>query len=369
MSKPDELRVIIAGGGTGGHVFPAIAIANALKKRIPAAEILFIGALGRMEMQKVPAAGYQIIGLNIAGIQRRLTLKNLLVPFKLLHSMMRSNKILKQFKPQLVVGVGGYASAPVVNQAVRQGIPVLIQEQNSYPGITNRMLGRKAQKICVAYEGMERFFDKSKLTLTGNPVRSDIINLHGKQQEALKHFGLQPGRPILLVTGGSLGARSINHAVEKHLPFWVDEGIQVIWQTGTHYLQSARQAARKFEGAVSVNPFIDRMDLAYAAADMIVSRAGAIAISEICIVQKAAILVPSPYVAEDHQTKNALALVHHHAAVLVKDHEVEERLGTAVSDLMQDNHLRMQIAERLKGLAFPDAADNIAGVALKMINY
>ena len=368
MSKPDELRVIISGGGTGGHVFPAIAIANALKKKMPTAKILFVGARGRMEMKHVPAAGYHIIGLNIMGIQRRLTWKNLLVPFKLLDSLIRSKNIIKRFKPNIVIGVGGYASAAIVDQAVRQGVPVLIQEQNSYPGITNRMLGRKANRICVAYEGMDRFFDKSKLFLTGNPVRSDILNIQGKQEEALKYFGLQSGKPVLLVTGGSLGAKSINIAVDKHLAVWVEQGFQVIWQTGSLFFPIAQSASKMYEGAVSVHAFISRMDFAYAAADLIVSRAGAIAVSEICLVQKPAILIPSPNVAEDHQTKNALALVHHHAAALVYDHQVEEKLRQVVSGLMHDPNERMKIADKLKGLAFHDAADKIAIVALDMIN-
>ena len=368
MSKPEQVRIIVAGGGSGGHVFPAIAIANAIKKQIPSAQILFVGAKGRMEMTQVPLAGYDIIGLNIAGIQRRLTWKNLLVPFKLMDSIIKAKNILRRFKPQLVIGVGGYASAPMVNQAAQQGIPVLIQEQNSYPGLTNRMLGKKAQKICVAYEGMERFFDKNKLYLTGTPVRSDVVNLEGKKEQALEYFGLDANKPVLLVTGGSLGARSINHAAAANLHRLVQQGIQVIWQTGSFYYSTAQMQAQGYGKSVSVNQFISRMDLAYAAADLIVSRAGAIAISEICIVHKPAILVPSPNVAEDHQTKNAMALVNHHAAILITDSQVEASLGDVVIDLMQNPQKRAQIADKLQTLAFYDAADKIAAVAISMIN-
>lgn len=367
LQRTDVLRVIIAGGGTGGHVFPAIAIALAIKKKVYNAKILFVGAKGRMEMKKVPEAGFHIIGLNISGLQRRLTWKNLEVPFKLLDSMIRAKNIVKRFKPDVVIGVGGYASGPLVRAAARQGVPTLIQEQNSFPGLTNRILGRKADKICVAYEGMERFFDKSKIFLTGNPVRQDIVNLEGKYEQALEFFGFTPHKPVLLVTGGSLGARSINESLSQNLDLFLKNNIQVIWQTGTSYYPQALEQAKKHEQGLYLNRFIDRMDLAYAAADLVVSRAGAIAVSEICIVQKPAILIPSPNVAEDHQTKNALALVNHHAAVLINDHEAAQKLGPAVLDLMADENKRFKLKEKLVGLSFRDAADVIAGVALSLV--
>jgi len=363
----DQLRVIIAGGGTGGHVFPAIAIAKAIKKKVYNARILFVGAKGKLEMRKVPEAGFHIIGLNIAGVQRRLTLKNFLVPFKLCDSMFRAKNIVKRFKPNVVIGVGGYASGPVVKAASAQGVPTLIQEQNSYPGITNRVLGRKANKICVAYEGMERYFDKSRLYLTGNPVRQDIVNLEGKKQEALAFFGLSPHRSVLLVTGGSLGALTINRSLTAHAGKLASEEIQVIWQTGNGYYEQALEAVRGFKEYFSIHRFIDRMDLAYAAADLIVSRAGAIAVSEICATQKPAILIPSPNVAEDHQTKNAMALGNHQAAVLIKDSEAIERLGQEVTSLIKDADKLFRIKEKLAGLALRDSADVIAAEALSLV--
>lgn len=366
-SQAEALRVIIAGGGTGGHVFPAIAIALALKKKVYNAKILFVGARGRMEMKKVPAAGFHIIGLNISGLQRRLTWKNFQVPFKLIDSMIRARNIVKRFKPDVVIGVGGYASGPIVRAAAKQGIPTLIQEQNSFPGLTNRILGKKADRICVAYEGMERFFEKSKIYLTGNPVRQDIVSLEGKLEEAMEFFGFSPLHPVLFVTGGSLGAYTINDSMAHNLKLFLENGLQVIWQTGTSFYPRAAELAKDFEDQVFVKPFIDRMDLAYAASDLVVSRAGAIAVSEICTVQKPAILIPSPNVAEDHQTKNALALVNHHAAVLLKDSEAKEKLGSIVLDLIKDEEKRFRLKEKLVGLSFRDAADVIAGVALSLV--
>jgi UDP-N-acetylglucosamine--N-acetylmuramyl-(pentapeptide) pyrophosphoryl-undecaprenol N-acetylglucosamine transferase len=367
LSQPEVLRVIIAGGGTGGHVFPAIAIALAIKKKVYNAKILFVGAKGRMEMKKVPAAGFHIIGLNISGLQRRLTWKNLQVPFKLIDSMVRAKNIVKRFKPDVVIGVGGYASGPLVRAAAKQGVPTLIQEQNSFPGLTNRILGKKADKVCVAYDGMERFFDKSKIYLTGNPVRQDIVSLEGKYEKAMAFFGFTPKQPVLFVTGGSLGARTINESISHNLKLFAENGIQVIWQTGTSYFEQAIELAKGYEKGVYVNQFIDRMDYAYAAADLVVSRAGAIAVSEICTVQKPAILIPSPNVAEDHQTKNALALVNHHAAILVSDQEAKEKLGPVVLDLIRDEEKRFRLKEKLVGLSFRDAADVIAGVALSLV--
>lgn len=367
LQHPDVLRVIIAGGGTGGHVFPAIAIALAIKKKVYNAKILFVGAKGRMEMKKVPQAGFHIIGLNMSGLQRGLTWKNLELPFKLIESMIGAKNIVKRFKPDVVIGVGGYASGPLVRAASRQGIPTLIQEQNSYPGLTNRILGRKADKICVAYEGMERFFDKSKLFLTGNPVRQDIINLEGKYQLAMEYFGFSINKPVLFVTGGSLGALTINQSISQSLDLFIRNNIQIIWQTGTSYYQTAQEQANKYNQGICVMQFVDRMDLAYAAANLVVSRAGAIAVSEICMVQKPAILIPSPNVAEDHQTKNALALVNHHAAILIKDNEANQKLAAVVLELMADEGKRFRLKEKLVGLSYRDAADVIANVALSIV--
>jgi UDP-N-acetylglucosamine--N-acetylmuramyl-(pentapeptide) pyrophosphoryl-undecaprenol N-acetylglucosamine transferase len=367
QSKP-SIRIIISGGGTGGHVFPAIAIANALKEKVPDARILFVGALGRMEMQKVPAAGYHIIGLNISGLQRRLTWKNFQVPFKLCDSIVRSKNIVKRFKPDVVIGVGGYASGPLVRAAAKQGVPTLIQEQNSYPGITNKLLAKKADKICVAYEGMERFFPKEKIFLTGNPVRHEVLQANDKRMEGLAYFGLSPDKKVLLIVGGSLGALSINEGVSTHIESLISNGLQVIWQTGkSYYEKAAAQVAAMHVSGVSVHAFIDRMDLAYGACDVIVSRAGAIAISEICALQRASILVPSPHVAEDHQTKNALALVNMHAAILLPDNQVREKLSDVVNTLISDENKLIKLKENIARLYYRDSAKNIAGVALNLV--
>ena len=371
MEKPTQqaqsIKVLIAGGGTGGHVFPAIAIAHAIKQRACNTRILFVGAKGRMEMRKVPQAGYHIIGLDIAGLQRRLTWKNLLLPWKLMKSMAGAKKIVKRFKPDVVIGVGGYASGPVVWAAAGQKQPVLIQEQNSYPGITNRILGKKADKICVAYEGMEAFFQKEKIYVTGNPVRQQVTDIAGKREEALRYFGLASDRPVLLVTGGSGGARSINEGVAHNLPGLKEEGIQLIWQTGAFYFDAAKESAIKAgEDNLCINAFIDRMDYAYAAADVVVSRAGAIAVSEISAVKKPAIFIPSPNVAEDHQTKNAQALVNHNAASLLKDDEIKQQLVNEVSALIFDENKKQRFREKLAGLSYLNAADVIAGIALDL---
>ncbi|MBC7864832.1 MAG: undecaprenyldiphospho-muramoylpentapeptide beta-N-acetylglucosaminyltransferase [Bacteroidia bacterium] len=305
------LKVIISGGGTGGHIFPAVAIANQVKKIVPNAEILFVGALGRMEMEKVPAAGYKIIGLNIAGLQRKLTLSNFSFPFKLISSMIKAKKIIKEFAPDIAVGTGGYASGPTLKAACNKGIPALIQEQNSYPGITNKILSKKVNKICVAYEGMEKFFPKEKIILTGNPVRMDIENTRTKKEEGLKFFGLQPGKKTLLIIGGSLGARTINQSIGAGINKFAEAGIQVLWQTGKNYFETAKQQTSHLkEKGIFAFDFITKMDFAYAVADCVVSRAGASSVSELCIVKMPCILVPSPNVAEDHQTKNAMALVY-----------------------------------------------------------
>lgn len=363
-----EIKVIIAGGGTGGHVFPAIAIANALKEKHRNMKILFIGAKGRMEMQKVPQAGYHIIGLNISGLQRRFTWKNFLVPFKLCDSMVRSRNIVKRFRPHLVIGVGGYASGPLVRAAAKMGVPSLIQEQNSYAGLTNKLLAKKVNKICVAYQGMERFFPKEKIYLTGNPIRHDILNAQEKREEALGFFELKNDKKVVLAVGGSLGALSVNEALLHHLKLFNDNQVQLIWQTGKGFYDKAVKAI-KVAGfdMVKVYGFINRMDLAYAASDLVVSRAGAIAVSEIAAIGKPSILVPSPNVAEDHQTKNAMALVNLNAAVLVRDKEAFEKLVPTVVDMVYDEKLLYRLKEKIAHLAYRDAARNIAAVALSLI--
>ncbi len=361
-------RIIISGGGTGGHVFPAIAIANELKVLRPDCKILFVGAKGRMEMEKVPEAGYEIIGLNISGLQRRLSLRNLSFPFKVIGSLIKSSAIIRQFKPQVAVGVGGYASGPLLYQASKKGIPCLVQEQNSFPGITNKLLAKRVQKICVAYDKMDRFFPKEKLIFTGNPVRSDVIKLEGKRERGFEHYKLDPSRKTILVVGGSLGARSINQGIAHNLKSFADAGIQVIWQTGRAYWERGQQEAEPFKDkGIWAVQFIKEMDYAYAAADMIISRAGAIAVSELCNVAKPVILIPSPNVAEDHQTKNALALVNHNAAIMVKDVEVKEKLWDEIQKLMADEERQRKLSENILQLAKADAAKNIAQEVLELI--
>lgn len=363
-----QCRIIIAGGGTGGHVFPAIAIARALKKIAPASEILFVGAIGKMEMEKVPAAGFQIEGLPVAGIQRRITWKNLLVPFKLLNSLNKAREIINSFKPNIVVGVGGYASGPVGRVAQRKQIPLLLQEQNSFPGLTNKILAKKAKKICVAYPGMEKYFPAEKILITGNPVRPEIKHTSDKRQQALEFFKLSEEKPVLLVIGGSLGARSINEAVKRWLQMFVNAGIQVLWQTGKTYANDAMQITNPYkENGVFAMQFIERMDYAYAAADIIVSRAGAIAVSELCLVRKPVILVPSPNVAEDHQTKNAMALVKANAALMLRDSEVSALLGETVIELIANDELKIGLSNEIAKLAFENADETIAYEILKLV--
>ncbi len=371
-------RVIISGGGTGGHIFPAIAIAHALKSKMSEVEILFIGAKGRMEMEKVPAAGFRIEGLTISGFQRRLTWKNLTFPFKLIGSIMKARRIIARFKPDVVIGVGGYASGPTLRVATSRGIPSLIQEQNSFPGVTNRLLGKRVQKICVAYEGMSRYFPKDKIVLSGNPIRQDLVNINGKEEEARNYFGLSAGKKTLLVIGGSLGARTINQAILK---FVIDSGddrnIQILWQTGKYYFDNINSLFKHPESEIRnlkseiqnlfILPFIDRMDLAYAAADVIVSRAGAIAISELCVVGKPVILVPSPNVSEDHQTKNALALADKNAAAMVSDNIAVESLGRLVVELFDNVPRQAELSANIRILGVINAADTIAEVALSLI--
>ena len=363
-----QLKVIVSGGGTGGHIFPAIAIADAIKKKRPDTEFLFVGAKGRMEMEKVPQAGYMIIGLPIMGLQRRLTLKNLKFPFMLLKSMIMAKRIVKQFKPDIAIGVGGYASGPLLKAAKSLGVPTLLQEQNSYAGLTNKMLGKKADKICVAYEGMEHFFPKEKIVLTGNPVRSEVVKLEGKKQRGLEEFGLDETKKTLLVVGGSLGAWSINEAVEKSIEKWGEENIQLIWQTGKLFHERAIESAKGHESWLKVRDFILRMDLAYAVADLVVSRAGAIAVSELCLVKKPSIFIPLPIAAEDHQTKNAKVLVTLNAARMIKDAEVRNALQEEVLELMNDDEELQRMSENIQPLAYHDAADIIADEALKLVN-
>ena len=366
MSRPQR-KVIISGGGTGGHIFPAIAIANALKRRDAGIDILFVGAQGRMEMEKIPKAGYQIVGLPIAGLQRKLDLKNLMLPFKVINSVMKARAIVKQFRPDVAVGVGGYASAPLLFTASWMKVPCLIQEQNSYAGITNKQLGKRAKKICVAYDGMEKFFPADKIVLTGNPVRHDIIHTESKREEGLKYFGLKGDRKILLVIGGSLGARTINDAIRANLDELSRSGIEVLWQTGNNYFDANSVAANDFHERIKVRAFIDRMDLAYAVADVVISRAGALSIAELCVTGKPGILVPSPNVAEDHQTKNALALVNKNAAIMVKDQEANEKMVLEALNLLQDGQMQQQLRNNIAALAKPRADEEIADEIFKLM--
>lgn len=362
-------KIIISGGGTGGHIFPAIAIANALKTKFPNVDILFVGAEGKMEMEKVPAAGYKIIGLPIMGLQRRLTLENLKFPFMLLKSMRMAKRILNEFQPNVVVGVGGYASGPLLKAATKMKIPALIQEQNSYPGITNKMLAAKVQKICVAYQGMEKFFPKDKIVLTGNPIRQDIKNLEAKRERAIEHFELDKNKKTILVIGGSLGAKTINESIDAGLEKIVDKNMQLLWQTGKWYADKAAKAVEPFQDKhIKTMPFIAKMDYAYAVADLVISRAGASSISELCIAAKATVFVPSPNVAEDHQTKNAMALVNQNAALLVKDMEAKNKLVPQVLEVLDDELLLTKLRRNISKMAFNDSAEIIADEVIKLVD-
>ena len=360
-----QFSAIISGGGSGGHIFPAVAIAGAIKARYPQARLLFIGAEGRMEMEKVPAAGYEIVGLPIAGLQRELSfeniLKNLQLPYKVLRSQYKVRSIIRQFDPDIVVGVGGFASEPTLKVAARMGYTTLLQEQNSYAGLTNRTLARSASAICVAYEGMERFFPADKIVFTGNPVRSIIEQATATRDEGCATFGLDPSLPVLFSVGGSLGARSINQMVINNLSFFPDNQVQILWQTGKWMYQQAVEAVRAagLEQWVKVHQFVERMDQAYAAADLIVSRAGAIAISELCFVGKPVILIPSPNVAEDHQTHNAMALVRKGAALLVRDDACGTQGLPQALDLLHNPQQCQSMADAIRSMAVPHAADNI----------
>lgn len=364
----DELRIIISGGGTGGHIFPAVSIANAIKAKRPDAKILFVGAEGRMEMQRVPAAGYKIIGLPVCGFDRKNLLRNFYVLYKLAKSQLKARKIIKDFKPQAAVGVGGYASGPTLKMAGMMGIPTLIQEQNSYAGVTNKLLAKKAEKICVAYEGMERFFNKEKIIMTGNPVRQGLLEKQVSREEAIRSFGLDPLKKTVLIIGGSLGARTINQCVLNHLDLIKNSGIQFIWQTGKIYIDDARKQVEQAgnPSMLYVTDFISKMDYAYSAADLVISRAGAGSISEFCVLQKPVILVPSPNVAEDHQTKNALALVNKDAAIYVKDSEAKETLLDTAIKTVNDEELLKKLSSNIAKLAFRHSADTIADEVLKL---
>ena len=369
IKKMDSnLRIIISGGGTGGHIFPAISIANAIKAKHPDAQILFVGALGRMEMQRVPAAGYEIKGLPICGFDRKHLLKNIVVLFKIWKSQHMAKKIIKDFKPMAAVGVGGYASGPTLNQCAAMGIPCLIQEQNSYAGVTNKLLAKKASKICVAYEGMDRFFPADKIIMTGNPVRQNVLQTDITKEEARKAFGLKPDKKTILVVGGSLGARTVNESIINHLDIVENADVQIIWQTGKYYNKAIMDtlAQHKPIKNLKVMDFISDMGAAYRAADLVISRAGASSISEFCLIGKPVILVPSPNVAEDHQTKNALALVNKDAALYVKDIEAPDTLLDTALKTVNDEAKLASLSENIKKLGLKNSADVIADEVIKL---
>ena len=360
-----NLKFLLSGGGTGGHIYPAIAIANELKLRFPDAEILFVGASNKMEMQKVPQAGYPIKGLWIAGIQRKLSFDNALFPIKLLDSLLKSRTIIRHFKPDVVIGTGGFASGPLLRVAGIAGIPTVLQEQNSFPGITNKWLSKKASKICVAYENLEQFFPNNKIVLTGNPVRQDLIAIKGKRQDAIDFFKLDISKKTILVLGGSLGARRINQLIAKELVNFSSQNVQLIWQCGKLY--NDEYAHFNENENVQVLPFIERMDLAYAAADVIISRAGASSVSELCLVAKPTLFIPSPNVAEDHQTKNANAIVEKHGAILIKESELDTQFTTKINALLNDEVLQKNLSENMLKLAKPNATKDIVDEIVKLI--
>ena len=359
------LKFILSGGGTGGHIYPAIAIADELKARFPDAEFLFVGAKDKMEMQKVPQAGYKIEGLWIAGLQRKLTLQNMMFPFKLMNSLWKSRKIIRKFQPDVVIGTGGFASGPLLQAANSFNIPTVIQEQNSYPGITNKLLSKKANKICVAYENLERFFPEEKIVFTGNPVRQYLLEINSKRAEAIAYFNLDVAKKTLLVLGGSLGARRVNQLIEKELQSIIAQGIQLIWQCGKLYFEDYKHYSD--EGKVQVVAFIDRMDLVYAASDFVISRAGASSVSELCLVGKPTIFIPSPNVAEDHQTKNAKAIVDKNGAILLRESELDENFESVFSDLISNENLQSKLSENMKKLAKPNATKDIVEEITKLI--
>lgn len=367
MSQDSQTyKVIIAGGGTGGHVFPAIAIANQLQEMVEKIEILFVGAQGKLEMTKVPEAGYRIIGLPISGFQRSLSLRNLLFPFKLLISLWRSMSIIRKFKPDAAIGVGGYASGPLLYMASLRNIPTVIQEQNSYPGITNKLLAKRAERICVAYDGMDRFFDADKIVKTGNPVRKAIREASMDQAQAKQTLGFDPDKPMVLSIGGSLGARTLNDSLLGKLDAIIEADVQLYWQCGKLYHESLKPQVAE-NPLIGLTQFISNMEVAYAAADVIISRAGALSISELCLIGKPVILVPSPNVSEDHQTKNAMALVDRGAAVFVADQGARETLVPAVLDLLKDKEKQISLGQSIKSMARNQAAEDIAATIIKTI--
>lgn len=360
-----NLKFILSGGGTGGHIYPAIAIANELKSRFPDAEILFVGASNKMEMQKVPQSGYPIKGLWIAGIQRKFTFDNALFPIKLLDSLLKSRTIIRHFKPDVVIGTGGFASGPLLRVAGIAGIPTVLQEQNSFPGITNKWLSKKASKICVAYENLEKFFPKNKIVLTGNPVRQDLTGFKEKRAEAIAFYKLDTEKKTVLVLGGSLGARRINQLIAKELVNFSSQNVQLIWQCGKLYHEQYMQFNN--EPNVQILPFIERMDLAYAAADVIISRAGASSVSELCLVGKPTLFIPSPNVAEDHQTKNANAIVDKEGALLIKESELDTQFTAIINSLLNDEELQKKLSTNMLQLAKPNATKDIVDEIVKLI--
>jgi UDP-N-acetylglucosamine--N-acetylmuramyl-(pentapeptide) pyrophosphoryl-undecaprenol N-acetylglucosamine transferase len=368
VTTKQPYRLIITGGGTGGHIFPALAIANEFKSRYADAEILFVGAKGKMEMTRVPEAGYKIIGLWISGLQRKITLSNLAFPFKLIASYFKARSIIKNFKPHAVIGTGGFASGPMLLAATRNNIPSLIQEQNSYAGLTNKQVGSKVQRVCVAYSGMEKYFPKDKIVVTGNPVRKDIIGMEAKRDHALSHFGFSANEKTLLIVGGSLGARTINESVMAGIDQLIDSHVQVIWQTGKAYYESAKaQVQNKDLRRIRIYDFLKQMDLAYAASDAVISRAGALAISELCLAKRPAILVPSPNVAEDHQTKNAMTLVQAGAAHMIKDAEAGSTLVSESLKLIYDQQRSETLRQNIGKLGRPQATQEIVNEIEKLI--
>jgi UDP-N-acetylglucosamine--N-acetylmuramyl-(pentapeptide) pyrophosphoryl-undecaprenol N-acetylglucosamine transferase len=368
VGEQKPYRLIISGGGTGGHIFPAIAIANAFRERHPQAEILFVGADGRMEMTRVPDAGYKIVGLWISGLQRKLTVANIMFPVKVIVSYFKATAIVKRFKPHAVIGTGGYASGPIMMAATRRRIPTVIQEQNSFAGLTNKQVAGKVSRICVAYDGMEKYFPKDKIVITGNPVRKDILSVSAKRETALNHFGFDAGVKTLLIIGGSLGARTINESIIQSIEKLVDADIQIIWQTGKGYYEAYKARLSQFDlRKIRVHDFVREMDLAYAAADVVISRSGAIAVSELCIANKPCILVPSPNVAEDHQTKNAMALVGKDAAVMVKDKDAEAVLVDTALKLIFDELRAHKLSQNIARLAKPQATEDIVNEIEKLL--
>ena len=358
-------KIILSGGGTGGHIYPAIAIANELKSRFPDAEFLFVGAKDRMEMEKVPQAGYRIEGLWISGVQRKLTMKNLSFPFKVMSSLLKARKIIKTFKPDVAIGTGGFASGPLLQAAVSNKIPSLIQEQNSYPGITNKILAKKANKICVAYDGLERFFPKDKIIKTGNPIRQSLLDIETKTVEAKKFFDLDANKLTLLIIGGSLGSRRINQLIEKELDFFDTQNIQIIWQCGKLYYQQYKLHGNT--KSIQVYEFLNNMDFAYAAADIVISRAGAGSVSELCIVGKPVIFIPSPNVAEDHQTKNAMSIVKEDAALMIKEEDLDANFENTLSQLIHSTEKQKTLGKNIKALALVNATKDIADEVEKLL--